>query len=449
MKVSRSMRCTLPSVLLVSAAAALPALAAGFGIFEQGSKATGMANAFTAQADDPSAMFYNAGGLAFLEQRDFLAGATLIFLGSSEFSGAAPFPGPTQTGNQVDQVAIPIHFYWVEPITDRLNFGLGVGAPFGLITEWDDSAIWSGQFISVRADLEALDLNPSIGWQLTDSFGVGAGLVVRGSRVELERNIPTVIPYPMGPAVGSIGGLSLESDFDSGFGFNLGLLHKITPKLSWGLSYRSAIEIDYAGDATFTQSSIDCTQDPDIFNPNLPQFCIDFDNIVSGSLPFGEKLPIETSIEFPDMASLGIAYRISPKFLVEGDFNWTGWSSFDTTEITFTDDPQFSTTIVSEWDDVMNYRFGLLWDVRGPSEWRFGAYFDETPQPEQSVGPLLPDADRRGLSVGYGRPINNKTHFDMALMWVHFAERTTTNNLDGFYGTYQSEVWLVGASIGF
>ena len=40
--------------------AAFPVDGAGFGVFQQGAKAMGMAGAFTAQADDPSAMFHNA-----------------------------------------------------------------------------------------------------------------------------------------------------------------------------------------------------------------------------------------------------------------------------------------------------------------------------------------------------------------------------------------------------
>ena len=51
---------------------------AGFSIFEQGTKAMGMAGAFTAQADDPSLLFHNAGGLAFVNERAFSAGVTWI-----------------------------------------------------------------------------------------------------------------------------------------------------------------------------------------------------------------------------------------------------------------------------------------------------------------------------------------------------------------------------------
>ena len=419
-------------VLLLSALVALPAHGAGFGIFEQGTKATGMSNAFTAQADDPSAMFYNVGGLAFLGERDFMAGTTIIFLGDSDFSGTAPFPGEGFSGTQQDQLKVPVHFYWVEPLSEKLTFGLGLMTPFGLVTEWDNPDTWSGRFINTKADLTAIDLNPNIGWQITDKLGIGGGIIVRTSSIELERNLGAVNPFTL--LIDDIGQTTLESDTEIGIGWNVGLLHKATDHFSWGFSYRSRVTVDYGGNARLTQISTGFDQ---------------FDDVVAASLPFGDDLPIKTSIEFPDMASLGLAYRINSKFLVEFDLNWTGWSSFDRTDIEFTDDPEFSSAIVSDWEDSNNYRAGLLWDVRGPGEWRFGAHYDESPQPDTSLGPLLPDASRVGISAGYGRPLGKKTYLDLAVMKIEFDERTTTTNNDVFNGTYKTGVWLAGASIGW
>ncbi len=74
--------------------AAVPMHAAGFSIFEQGTKAMGMAGAFTAQADDPSMLFHNAGGLAFVEERAFSTGVTWITGTEAELRGRRPVPRP-------------------------------------------------------------------------------------------------------------------------------------------------------------------------------------------------------------------------------------------------------------------------------------------------------------------------------------------------------------------
>ncbi|HEY4592250.1 MAG TPA: outer membrane protein transport protein, partial [Thermoanaerobaculia bacterium] len=122
------------SVAALVTLAAAPLHAAGFSIYEQGSKAMGMAGAFTAQADDPSLLFYNAGGLAFVDKREFSVGATWIRSTKADFDGAAPFPGPSYSAKQETLSEFPPHAYWVQPITSTWKFGLGIETPFGLTT---------------------------------------------------------------------------------------------------------------------------------------------------------------------------------------------------------------------------------------------------------------------------------------------------------------------------
>jgi long-subunit fatty acid transport protein len=55
-----------------------PVYAGGFAIDEQGAAAMGRANAFSAQADDPSALFYNPAGIGQLEGTEISVGTTFI-----------------------------------------------------------------------------------------------------------------------------------------------------------------------------------------------------------------------------------------------------------------------------------------------------------------------------------------------------------------------------------
>ncbi len=54
------------------------ALATGFSIYEAGSRATALGGAFTANADDGSAMFYNAAGLSFMKGQSIDVNAMFI-----------------------------------------------------------------------------------------------------------------------------------------------------------------------------------------------------------------------------------------------------------------------------------------------------------------------------------------------------------------------------------
>jgi len=419
----------------IGALAAAPMYAAGFSIFEQGSKAMGMAGAFTAQADDPSLLFHNAGGLAFVTEREVSTGFTWITSTKAELDGANPFPGEGYHAEQEKLSEFPPHLYWVQPVNDTWKFGLGINAPFGLTTSWEDPAQFAGRFLSSKASLRAIDINPTIGWQITDNFGLGLGAVARFSDVELNRNIGTINPFTQRAA--DIGRLSLESEFGNAFGFNVGILHKIGNSFSWGLSYRSKIDMDYEGDARLTQ----------VLTGN-PQF----DAALRAQLPYERDLPVETNIEFPDTASLGLAFALTQNVLLETDFNWMGWSTFDAVPIEFVGDAANSlpdAEIPEEWDDAQNYRLGLRWTASPTSEWRFGYVFDESPQPEESVSPLLPDADRNGITIGYGRT-GPGLGWDVALMFLDFDERTRARSFEGegpFFGTYNTQAFLLGFTL--
>ena len=419
----------------IGALVAAPMYAAGFSIFEQGSKSMGMAGAFTAQADDPSLLFHNAGGLAFVTEREISTGFTWITSTKAELDGANPFPGEGYHAEQEGLSEFPPHLYWVQPINDTWKFGLGINAPFGLTTSWEDPGEFAGRFVSSKAALRTIDINPTLGWQITDNFGLGIGAVARLSDVELNRNVGTINPFTQ--RVADVGRLALESDFGNAFGFNVGILHKIGNSFSWGLSYRSKIDLDYEGDARLTQ----------VLTGN-PQF----DAAVRAQLPFERDLPVETNIEFPDTASLGLAFALNQNLLLETDFNWTGWSTFDTVPIEFVGDATNSlpdTEIPEEWDDAQNYRLGLRWTASPTSEWRFGYVFDESPQPEESVSPLLPDADRNGITIGYGRT-GPGLGFDVALMYLDFEERSRATSFEGegdFFGTYNTQAVLLGFTL--
>src|SRR5687768_18288762 len=80
--------CVLAALSLFPAAAG----AGGLAVSEQGARSMGFAGAFTAQANDPSAISHNAAGIAFLKGRHLhLGGAWLR--PRTTFTGSDPFPG--------------------------------------------------------------------------------------------------------------------------------------------------------------------------------------------------------------------------------------------------------------------------------------------------------------------------------------------------------------------
>jgi long-chain fatty acid transport protein len=424
-----SFRTTLAALGLL--AIAVPAGAAGFGIFEQGTRAMGLAGAFTGRADDPSAMWHNAGGLAFTEKRDFLAGVTYNTLSEGRYEGVAgTTPGAGASGERATLTQFPPHAYWAEPLSDTWKFGVGIESPFGLVTEWKDPETFPGRFLSTKVALRAVDVNPTLAWRPTPSLGLGLGVSVRFSDVELNRHLPFLTPTGQLLDVGTV---KLDSAIERGYGWNVGLLHRFSETFSWGVSYRSRVEVDYEGTGRFTQ---------------IPTGVPSLDAAVAANIPFDRDLDVSTSIEFPDLASVGVSLAVSPNVRLGLDANWTGWSSFDEVPLRFSQVPPLSSVIQENWNDAWNYRAGVSWAASSGNEWRFGYLYEESPVPDQSVSPRTPDATRSGFTVGFGHQFAT-TSLDLALMYLPLDERTTTSNGEGFNGTYNTTAWLFGVSVGF
>jgi long-chain fatty acid transport protein len=162
------------------------ALGAGFSLFEHGARGVALGGAFGATADDPTALYYNPAGLAFLEGTQVAAGAYFITL-SSDFKGANPYPGVGYEASQQGQIFTPPHIYVTGDLGSSLKWGVGFYAPFGLGTWWDDD--FAGKFITKRADLKIYNLNPTLAYKLSEQFSVAVGADYFITEVDLTKSI--------------------------------------------------------------------------------------------------------------------------------------------------------------------------------------------------------------------------------------------------------------------
>ena len=406
-----------------------PAGAAGFALFEQGARGMGFAGAFTAQASDPSAIFHNAAGIAFLRGKRIYVGGTLV-APSSSFQGAAPFPGPGVTEEGDAGLLVPPSAYYTHELAPDIVAGIGLHVPFGLRSRWANPDSYSGRFISQSAELSGFALNPTVAFKLADRLSVGAGLDLRFSSVTLERHVPLTNPFTQ--RIVDAASVDLQSDTATGFGFNVGALARLSESTSIGLSYRHKVRVEYSGTALFTP---------------IPTGNSELDTLIGRALPQGSQ-QVTTEIEFPGFVSAGIAHRLGP-WTFEVDVNWYQWSTFDVLPLTFPEREDLSEVIVEDYSNSFQYRFGVerelgeAWRVRG------GYFWDETPAPPASVSPLLPDANRNGFALG-GSWISGRLRLDGGAWLVLGSQRSTAGtNRDRYEGTYDSKALTFGLSLGY
>jgi long-chain fatty acid transport protein len=414
------------------------AFGAGFGLFEQGAKATAMGGAFAATADDPSAIFYNVAGIAQQRHTSFLAGGTLINF-NNEFTGD-PNDAFTSgaTGQYKHHTFVPPNAYLIMPIGTNLTVGVGVFTPFGLRTNWEDP--WIGRFVSRDANIKTVSVQPSVAWQTTDGrFALGVGAEYRRARVVLVRNstLPpgTVNVNPFTGRFIDVASAYLSSDWDNAWGWNAGVLVKPTPTWRIGASYRAPMDIDFKGDVTITQISTGNAQLDALIKPGLPP-----------------SQPVTTTLNFPSIANLGIATTAIPNWDLEFDVVHTGWSRFKQLKVNFVTTPAAGFTRAQNWDNSNSYRFGANRTINPTWDVRFGLLYDRTPQPIENVSPLLPDSDREGASFGIGWH-HGPWVFDATEFALHFKTRSTNGGLSSaetnFNGTYKTDANLISLNLGY
>jgi long-chain fatty acid transport protein len=413
----------------------LPSLSwgAGFALFEVGNKSLGMGGAFTAVADDPSAFFWNPAGMAFQidEGKQIMTGVVLI-TPKQQFTGSDPYPGEGYTASQKSQVFYPPHFYFAMPLSDRVNFTVGLITPFGLGTWWEDD--FAGRYLSKKADLMVFDLGGQVSWKVCDRFAIGGGIDYMIATIELERNVPLINPYTQ--SVTDVAEVTLGSNglANHAWAWNAGFMWKIGAGFSLGGMYRSAFTVNG------TDASAQFHQ--------IPTGYPDFDGAVAGIIPFDEEPTVTTQLNFPDHWQVGLAWS-NEKLTFSGQYGEMGWSVFDVLNIEFPDYPELNSSIVENYSDASQYRFGFDWRASRALSFRLGYGFDETPQPTESLSPLLADGDRDFYSGGIGFISKSSNWgFDVAYEYVDLEARSTGGqSLDGFDGAYHdSYAHLFGAS---
>ena len=408
--------------------------AGAFSIYEQGARAMGRASAFAASPSDPSAIFYNPAGLAFVEGTQIYAGATMI-IPSGKFYGTSPYPGYGVTEEQSTQFFFPPCVYISHQLNEKLVVGIGVHTPFGLGTEWENPAQFTGRYVSTNAAIQGVAINPTVAYKVNDQFSVGVGLDFRVSKIIMEQYVGALNPNTN--SVENVATGKIESDLNSAIGFNFGLLYKATDELSLGLAYRAAVTMKHTGSAIFTQINTG-----DTF----------FDAQVAAKLGDGEAENMKADFNFPFCLTVGVAYQLTEDLLAEVDVNYFGWSVFEKIEATGLAEPtnQLENIVIEEnYDDSLTLRVGLEWWKTDTLALRCGYLYDQSPMPAASISPMLPDATRNGGTVGVGFNFGKFT-LDAALMYLVFNEADTEKSShSGFDGVYESSGLLFGLSLGY
>lgn len=393
--------------MLIMAGRALAA--GGFSLIEQSGSCLG--NAFAggaASAEDASTIYYNPAGMSRL-------GGTQLTVGLNAIRPSAQFtPGTMATGALLQtagnnggdpgDLGIVPNGYLAMEINPALKIGFGVNAPFGLQTNYD--AGWIGRFQAVKSKIQAINLNPSISYQVSDHVSLGAGLNYQRISGELTSMINYSAAAASFGVLGLVGlnneGLVTISGSDSAWGYNLGTLIEVTPQTRVGLSYRSTLNYTLKGTVLFANRPIE----------------------LLASIPDGN---VSLPITMPDIFSASAFHQLSNKWDVMVDVTWTGWSVLQQLRINRSTGSNLL-TIPENWRNTRRFAVGANYHYNDQWKSRMGLAYEQTPVFNAFRTANIPDQNLTWLSLGVQYKLDKKSAIDLAYAHLFIANAPITSN---------------------
>ncbi len=320
----------------------------------------------------------------------------------------------------------PFYFYGNYQASDRFSVGLAVYTPYGSSVEWDTD--WAGSHLVNNIDLQAIFVQPTISYKITDNISVGAGLIYVNGGVTFNRNLSR----SMVDENGNRSDVTIDAAGVSAWGYNVGVTARLDDHVTFGVNYRSQIDMKVeGGDA--------------IFN-DMPIF-------LGGTYTNGK---FNATMPLPAELTIGFSYQINQKWLAAVDYNYAFWKAYDNLVIEF-DNPAIPTSVnPRNYKSSGTLRGGLQFAPSAKFSARVGGYYDISPVQDGYFAPETPRNDALAGTVGFTYQITPKLGVDFAASALHFKE--TKNSYDhyiedgnhvSFGGDYRSSAYSLGLGLSY
>lgn len=385
-------------------AASSQAFSSGFALNEQ--SIAGMGTSFagrSSSADDASTVFGNPAGMSRLKRSEIYVGAAAIYAKSDIDRVNASSPGGpiagSNDGDMVPVTGVPMGYY-VKPLDDKVAFGLGIYAPFGLMTDYESN--FQGRYYADKSYVRVITVQPTLSYRFNDKLSVGFGPTFNHIEGELTSSLFT----PLGD-----GKVKVKGD-DVAVGFNVGMLYEFTPGTRAGLTYHSRVKYELEGNTR-----------------------------VEAPAPVGiaGKYDANLDLTTPESVDLSFTHELDDRWTLYVGSTWTRWSRFKEIRIENDGAPAAFTTIVEKqnWHDTWAHALGLSYKLNPQWTLRTGIAVDQSPTNNVDRSPRIPSGDRTIFSVGAGWSPNQDMTIDLAYSYLQ-EESVNVDHVSASRGTYRA-----------
>ncbi len=400
------------------------AFAVGSSAFENASfsaKSLAQGNAVVAQADEPAAISYNPAGIADVPGVQIQNNLHLISL----ITYQKGLESHTRSAGTI--IPVPTAYLTINPgdyFNNRLAFGIGSDAPFGLSNKYD-SVNRIAHYTGYSNYLKMYAIKPVVSLKLTDWLSMGGGPIYY--RI-FDFGGVEAYPNKLFP-----GGLTADGQIRANlsgntWGWQYGLLLKPHKKHHLGFYFRSPVTV-------------------------LTRGLIKVENSTSGNFETGGN----AKVNLPLNMTFGYAYHPTPRAVIEADFGYTRWSTHE--RLYINNDPinTRENTIMAalgridkDYGDSYSFHLGGHYDATSKLQLRGGLLYYTAAVPGNHFIPAVPDSNKIGITIGDSYNLTKNLKFEMAYVNIFGLNRDINNSIsetlgtsvDGRYFSYLQELTL-------
>lgn len=403
-----------------------PALscAGGFMIPHQTARGLSLSSAVTAGVNDPSAVYHNPAALGEVDGNNILGSGSYVGLFNNVENS-----GRNAVNKHDDNLLASLFANYHIPNTD-LTVGIGTYAPFGLGTTYERGFT---RFAAQRTELKTIFVTPAISWHPTRYLSVGGGASFVHASAIFSRSLcfnSLACTFQPGAAEATL----RLTDTANAFAYNIGVLINPVEKWKFGFSYRGRTDLRF------------------------DRADVKLGGVFAGTPKITAKVQ---PLPLPAVVNAGVAWQINDFWGAEFVYEYARWSAFKNLKATFLSGPLPGFNLPQNWKNTSTLRFGTHYALNKNLELRGGLAVEETPIPNRTQNPSIPDADKLALNTGLGYKWEQFS-FDLGYQALFYKTRRITNNeLEGTPATgipfngapgrdkYETFINFVTVSVGY
>jgi long-chain fatty acid transport protein len=363
--------------------------------------ALGKGTAFVGEANTPAATYYNPAGLNQVKGVQAAVGFAIVGPQADYKSSSG------DTAQMRRQNFFIPNMYVSIPVVDKLTVGIGANSYFGLATHWaEDSNL---RYVATESEIENKNYTLAAAYQVTDNWSVGLSSDYDDSKISLSKRL-------IQPG-GADGDFQLKGK-DGAFGYRIASLFKINEANQWGIMYRSRFTHNYEGKAYLDQLNNSGSAYQTIF----------------GGPSYETK--VTSKMTLPQSVVIGYSFKPIERLRVNLDLEWMDWSSIKNQAVNFTQETDATRLSVlnsgnptsKDWKSVWSQSIGLEYAATDTLRLRGGYYHHDSPIPNDTFDPSLPDSDSHGITTGFGYDLTKNITIDMAYSLLIYHPRKVDND---------------------